>query len=146
MAAKAYRTYVLILLMIIYAVNFLDRQVVTIIAPYLKADLGVSDAQIGLLFGTAFALFYAVFGLPLAKLADGWNRVRTISIGLFFWSSMTAVSGFTSTFAQLGAARVGVGVGAVLLGVGEGVGVAGGTIIAIPPSASPCPEIHLVVV
>ena len=111
MAAKAYRTYVLILLMIIYAVNFLDRQVVTIIAPYLKADLGVSDAQIGLLFGTAFALFYAVFGLPLAKLADGWNRVRTISIGLFFWSSMTAVSGFTSTFAQLGAARVGVGVG-----------------------------------
>lgn len=111
MAAKAYRTYVLILLMIIYAVNFLDRQVVTIIAPYLKADLGVSDAQIGLLFGTAFALFYAVFGLPLAKLADGWNRVRTISIGLFFWSSMTAISGFTSTFAQLGAARVGVGVG-----------------------------------
>lgn len=111
MAAKAYRIYVLVLLMIIYAVNFLDRQVVTIIAPYLKEDMGVSDAQIGLLFGTAFALFYAVFGLPLAKLADGWNRVRTISIGLFFWSSMTAVSGFTSTFGQLGAARIGVGVG-----------------------------------
>ncbi len=111
MAGRAYRVYVLALLMVIYAFNFLDRQVVTIVAPYLKADMGVSDAQIGLLFGTAFALFYAVFGLPLAKLADGWNRVRTISIGLFFWSSMTAVSGFTSTFGQLGAARIGVGVG-----------------------------------
>ncbi|MFM7028373.1 MAG: spinster family MFS transporter [Chakrabartia sp.] len=111
MAAKAYRIYVLVLLMVIYAINFLDRQVVTIIAPYLKEDMGVSDAQIGLLFGTAFALFYAVFGLPLAKLADGWSRVRTISIGLFFWSSMTALSGFTATFGQLGAARIGVGVG-----------------------------------
>ncbi|MFM1982557.1 MAG: hypothetical protein RJB22_1276 [Pseudomonadota bacterium] len=111
MAAKAYRTYVLVLLMVIYAFNFLDRQVVTIIAPYLKEDMGVSDAQIGLLFGTAFALFYAVFGLPLAKLADGWNRVRTISIGLGFWSAMTAISGFTSTFGQLGTARIGVGVG-----------------------------------
>ena len=111
MAAKVYRIYVLALLMVIYAFNFLDRQVVTIIAPYLKADMGVSDAQIGLLFGTAFALFYAVFGLPLAKLADGWNRVRTISIGLGFWSMMTALSGFTSSFGQLGSARIGVGVG-----------------------------------
>ncbi len=111
MGSTAYRTYVLVLLMVIYAFNFLDRQVVTIIAPYLKEDMGVSDAQIGLLFGTAFALFYAVFGLPLAKLADGWNRVRTISIGLGFWSMMTAISGLSSSFAQLGAARVGVGVG-----------------------------------
>lgn len=106
-----YRYYVLALLMVIYAFNFLDRQVVTIVAPYLKADMGVSDAQIGLLFGTAFALFYAVFGLPLARLADGWNRVRTISLGLTFWSAMTAISGSASNFAQLGAARVGVGIG-----------------------------------
>ena len=111
MAGSAYRIYVLVLLMVIYAFNFLDRQVVTIIAPYLKEDMGVSDAQIGLLFGTAFALFYAVFGLPLAKLADGWNRVRTISIGLGFWSSMTAASGLASNFGQLGAARIGVGIG-----------------------------------
>ena len=61
MKGAVYRYYVLGLLMVIYAFNFLDRQVVTIVAPYLKADLGVSDAQIGLLFGTAFALFYAVF-------------------------------------------------------------------------------------
>ncbi len=111
MAGSAYRIYVLVLLMVIYAFNFLDRQVVTIIAPYLKEDMGVSDAQIGLLFGTAFALFYAVFGLPLAKLADGWNRVRTISIGLGFWSAMTAASGLASSFAQLGSARIGVGIG-----------------------------------
>lgn len=111
MAGTAYRIYVLALLMVIYAFNFLDRQVVTIIAPYLKEDMGVSDAQIGLLFGTAFALFYAVFGLPLAKLADGWNRVRTISIGLGFWSMMTAASGLASNFAQLGSARIGVGIG-----------------------------------
>jgi MFS family permease len=111
MSRSLYRNYVLALLMVIYAVNFLDRQVVTIIAPYLKADMGVSDAQIGLLFGTAFALFYAVFGLPLAKLADGWSRVKTIGLGLTFWSAMTAVSGMTSNFAQLGAARIGVGIG-----------------------------------
>ncbi len=111
MGSTAYRYYVLALLMVIYAFNFLDRSVVTIIAPYLKADLGVSDAQIGLLYGTAFALFYAVFGLPLAKLADGWSRVKTISLGLGFWSLMTAVSGMAGSFAQLGAARIGVGIG-----------------------------------
>jgi MFS family permease len=111
MGSNIYRYYVLGLLMIIYAVNFLDRQVVTIVAPYLKADMGISDAQIGLLFGTAFALFFAVFGIPLAKLADGWSRVRTIALGLSFWSVMTAVSGTASNYAQLGAARIGVGVG-----------------------------------
>jgi MFS family permease len=111
MGSTAYRYYVLGLLMVIYAFNFLDRSVVTIIAPYLKADLGASDAQIGLLYGTAFALFYAVFGLPLAKLADGWSRVKTIGLGLGFWSAMTAVSGMAGSFAQLGAARIGVGIG-----------------------------------
>lgn len=111
MQSPVYKYYVLGLLVIIYAFNFLDRQVVTIIAPYLKKDLNVSDAQIGLLFGTAFALFYAVFGLPLAKLADGWSRVKTLSLGLSFWSLMTAASGGAGSFAQLGLARIGVGVG-----------------------------------
>jgi hypothetical protein len=106
-----YRYYVLGLLILIYAFNFLDRQIITILAPSLKADLGLTDAQLGLLFGTAFALFYALFGIPLAKLADGWNRVKTISLGLSFWSGMTALSGFASNFVQLGAARVGVGIG-----------------------------------
>ena len=106
-----YRWYVLALLMLIYAMNFIDRQIITILAPYLKADLGLSDAQIGLLYGTAFAMFYALFGIPLAKLADGWSRVKTLSVGLTFWSLMTTLSGFSSNFAQLGLARLGVGVG-----------------------------------
>ena len=111
MSGGIYRYYVLGLLMVIYAINFLDRQIITILAPSLKADLGLTDAQLGLLFGTAFALFYALFGIPLAKLADGWNRVKTIALGLGFWSGMTAVSGVATNFAQLGAARVGVGIG-----------------------------------
>lgn len=106
-----YRWYVLGVLMLIYAMNFIDRQIVTILAPYLKADLDLTDAQIGLLYGTAFAMFYALFGIPLAKLADGWSRVKTLSIGLAFWSSMTALSGLSSNFVQLGAARLGVGIG-----------------------------------
>ncbi|HEX8445136.1 MAG TPA: MFS transporter [Sphingomonas sp.] len=107
----AYRWYVLALFTIVYAFNFIDRQIVTILAPYLKADLGLTDAQVGLLFGTAFALFYALFGLPLARLADGWHRVRTLSIGLGLWSAMTALSGTAGSFGQLALARVGVGVG-----------------------------------
>lgn len=106
-----YRWYVLGVLMLIYAMNFIDRQIITILAPYLKADLRLTDAQIGLLYGTAFAMFYALFGIPLAKLADGWSRVKTLSIGLVFWSSMTALSGLSSNFVQLGAARLGVGIG-----------------------------------
>jgi MFS family permease len=106
-----YRLYVLGLLTLVYAFNFIDRQIVTILAPYIKADLGLSDAQIGMLFGTAFALFYALFGLPLAKLADGWHRVGTLSIGLALWSALTAASAFATGFGQLGLARVGVGIG-----------------------------------
>jgi MFS family permease len=106
-----YRLYVLGLFTLVYALNFVDRQIVTILAPYLKADLGLSDAQVGLLFGTAFALFYALFALPLARLTDGWNRVWTLSIGLAFWSAMTALSGLAGNFGQLALARVGVGIG-----------------------------------
>lgn len=106
-----YRWYVLGLFTLVYAFNFIDRQIVSILAPSLKADLGLTDAQVGLLFGTAFALFYALFGLPLAKIADGWHRVRTLSIGLTIWSAMTAASGFATSFGALAAARIGVGVG-----------------------------------
>jgi MFS family permease len=106
-----YRWYVLALLMIVYAFNMIDRQIVTILAPYLKADLGVSDAQLGLLYGTTFALFYGVFGIPLARLADGWSRAKTLALGLSFWSLMTAFSGLSRSFPNLGLARIGVGVG-----------------------------------
>lgn len=106
-----YRWYVLFILTLIYAFSYVDRQIVTILAPYLKKDMGISDAQLGLLYGTSFALFYCVFGIPLARLADGWSRVRTLALGLSFWSLMTAMSGLSRNFAQLGVARIGVGVG-----------------------------------
>lgn len=112
----SYRWYVLILLTVVYAVNFLDRQIISILAPYIKADLDIGDSQIGLLYGTAFALFYAIFGIPLAKLADGWDRVRTLAGGLILWSVMTAFSGFSGNFGQLAAARVGVGLGEATTG------------------------------
>jgi MFS family permease len=106
-----YRWYVLGILMVVYAVNALDRVLVASVAPFVKTALAISDAQIGLLYGTAFALFYGVFGIPLAKLADGWSRKRTLSLGLSFWSIMTALSGTASSFVQLGLARIGVGIG-----------------------------------
>ncbi|WP_322057033.1 MFS transporter [Paraburkholderia sp. J63] len=106
-----YRWYVLLVLTAIYAFGYVDRQIVTILGPWLKKDMGISDAQLGLLYGTSFALFYCVFGIPLARLADGWSRVRTLALGLSFWSLMTALSGLSRNFVQLGTARIGVGVG-----------------------------------
>jgi len=107
----AYSRYVLCVLVLVYVLNFLDRQVITILAEHIKADLGISDAEIGFLYGTAFAVFYAIFGIPLGRLADVWTRRNLISMGLAFWSSMTALSGFARSFGQLAVARVGVGVG-----------------------------------
>jgi len=105
------RWYILVIVTLIYLMGYIDRQLVTILAPYIKMDLGISDTQIGLLYGTAFALFYGLFGLPLAKLADVSSRVWTLVVGLAFWSAMTAVSGMARGFATLGIARMGVGVG-----------------------------------
>lgn len=106
-----YRWYVLAVLITVYAFSYIDRQIITILGVHIKADLGISDAQFGLLFGTAFALFYGLFGIPLARLADGWSRVKTLALSLSFWSGMTALSGFANNFAQIGGARIGVGVG-----------------------------------
>ena len=106
-----YANYALVVLVMVYVFNFLDRQIITVLAEDIKADLGLSDAQIGFLYGTAFAVFYAIFGIPLGKVADLWDRRRLIAIGLSFWSLMTAASGLARSFTQLGAARIGVGVG-----------------------------------
>src|SRR5262249_38439290 len=77
----------------------------------IKADLQLTDAQLGFLYGTAFAIFYAIFGIPLGRLADVWDRRRLIAIGLTGWSCMTAISGLARNFPHLPAARIGVGVG-----------------------------------
>ena len=106
-----YRAYVLVMLLVVYVFNFLDRQIVTILAEPIKIDLGLSDTQIGLMTGLAFAVFYTVLGIPIARLADRANRVSIISAALVIWSAMTALCGMAQNFAQMLAARIGVGVG-----------------------------------
>jgi len=101
------------ILLVVYIFNFLDRQIVNILAEPIKGDLGLSDTQLGLLAGPAFAVFYALLGIPIARHADkdGTNRVRLISLSLAIWSAMTAVCGLAQNFVQLLFARIGVGVG-----------------------------------
>ena len=107
----AYSWYALGVLVIVYVLNFIDRQILSILANDIKLDLGVEDDYLGFLYGTAFAVFYALFGIPLGRLADSWKRIRLMSIGLALWSAMTALSGFAKNASMLTAARIGVGVG-----------------------------------
>ncbi len=107
----AYAWYALFVLVLVYIVNFIDRQILSILVGDIKRDLGVSDAQIGFLYGTAFAVFYALFGIPLGRLADSWYRGRLMAMGLTLWSSMTVLSGFANSFGMLAVARIGVGIG-----------------------------------
>ena len=107
----AYSHYVLFVLVIVYVFNFIDRNILSILAESIKADLGVTDAQMGFLYGTVFAVFYAVFGIPLARFADGWSRRSLIAMGLGVWSAMTALSGTARSFGALTAYRIGVGIG-----------------------------------
>jgi MFS family permease len=106
-----YSWYVLGILVVVYMFNFIDRQILAILADDIKADLGLTDAHLGFLYGTAFAVFYSLFGIPLGRLADMWLRGRLMAMGLTLWSAMTALSGFASSFAALAVARVGVGIG-----------------------------------
>ncbi len=100
-------------LLVVYIFNFLDRQVIAILAEPIAKDLSLSDTQIGLMTGLAFALFYTVLGLPIARYADNpnTNRVKLIAVAVAVWSGFTAVSGFVQNFTQMLAARIGVGVG-----------------------------------
>ena len=107
----AYSWYALGILVVIYVLNFVDRNIISILAEDIKADLGLRDDQIGFLYGTAFGVFYALFGIPLGKLADSWHRVRLMTAGLAIWSAFTALSGFAKNFTMLSVARIGVGVG-----------------------------------
>lgn len=109
--SPAYSNYVLIVLTIVYMLNFVDRQILSILAADVKRDLGLTDADIGFLFGTAFGVFYSLFGIPLGRLADNWHRVRLVTLGLAIWSAMTALSGIARNGLQLTGARIGVGIG-----------------------------------
>jgi MFS family permease len=107
----AYPAYVLTLLALLYSFNFLDRQVINILAESIKRDLRISDTELGLLTGTAFGIFYSVLGVPIARLADRWSRVGIISFSLFLWSLLTALCGVTQNYVQLFLCRLGVGIG-----------------------------------
>jgi MFS family permease len=109
--AGAYRYVVLGLLLIAYVLNYLDRQLVSILAEPIKASLGLSDTQLGLVTGVMFALFYTAFGVPTAWLADRMNRVKIISIACGLWSLFTGLCGLAGNFVHLALARIGVGVG-----------------------------------
>ena len=111
-----YGWYALAVLLVVYALNFIDRQMLTIFAADIKRDLKISDADFGFLYGTAFGVFYAVFGIPLGKLADRWHRTRLLALGIATWSAMTAMSGLARGFPQIGLARIGVGVGEATAG------------------------------
>jgi predicted MFS family arabinose efflux permease len=106
-----YRMVVLAMLVLVYTFNFIDRQIVGILAVPIKADLGLTDTQLGLMGGLAFALFYTLLGIPIAMLADRGNRTTIMTVALVVWSAMTAVCGTAQNFWQLFLARLGVGVG-----------------------------------
>jgi predicted MFS family arabinose efflux permease len=105
------RGYVLFILVVVYTFNFIDRQIVGILAVPIKADLGLSDTQLGLMGGLAFALFYTGLGIPVAMLADRYSRTWIMTGALAVWSAMTAACGLATNFWQLFLARLGVGVG-----------------------------------
>ena len=110
-----YPWYVVVVLTFAFTVAFIDRQILSLLVQPIRRDLGISDTQISLLAGFAFAVFYSILGVPIARLADRRSRRAIISVGVFLWSLMTAACGLAKSFAGLFAARVGVGVGEATL-------------------------------
>ncbi|MFA4952139.1 spinster family MFS transporter [Brevundimonas sp.] len=106
-----YRYYVLAILTLVYMLNFIDRQIIGILAAPLKAEFGLSDSQFGLLGGLAFALLYTTLAIPIAWLADRFSRVWIMTAALTLWSGFTALCGVVGGFGQLFLCRMGVGIG-----------------------------------
>lgn len=113
-----YARYVLFVLLVCYTLSFIDRQILSLLVGSIKRDLAISDTRIGLLQGLAFGLFYTFLGLPLGRLADTRNRRNLITIGVLFWSLMTALCSGARSFTTLFLARMGVGVGEATLAPG----------------------------
>ena len=114
-ANSRYAWYVVFVLMLAYTLSFIDRQILSLLIQPIKAELHISDTQIGLLQGFAFALFYTLVGLPMGRIVDRYNRRNLISTGVFLWSLMTVAAGGARSFGSLFAARMGVGVGEATL-------------------------------
>lgn len=105
------RNYGLGVLVLVYTLNFVDRQILAILLPAIKLEFNVNDWVLGFLAGPAFALFYATLGVPIAVLADRFNRRNLIAAAIVIWSAMTALSGMAGNIFQLALARIGVGIG-----------------------------------
>ena len=112
---QIYAWYVVIILMLAYTVSFIDRQILSLLVDPIRNDLDISDTEMSLLQGLSFAVFYTLMGLPLGRLADHRSRRGIITLGVFFWSVMTAACGFAKGYWQLFIARMGVGVGEAAL-------------------------------
>lgn len=110
-----YAWYVVLVLMVAYTLSFIDRQILSLLVQPVKAELQISDTQIGLLQGLAFALFYTILGLPMGWIVDRYNRRNLIVAGISLWSVMTALCGAAGNFGMLFLARMGVGVGEATL-------------------------------
>ena len=108
---KSYRTGVLLLLTLVYIFNFVDRQIIGAVSPFIQAEFDLSDRQLGWLKGLAFAVLYTTVGLPIAWLADRYSRVKIISISLALWSGFTVLTGLAQGYTSLLLARIGVGIG-----------------------------------
>ncbi len=106
-----YKWFALAILTVVYAFNFIDRQILVILQEPIKAELGLSDTQLGLLTGFSFAVVYVTAGIPIAWLADRSNRRNIVAVSLGIWSFMTALSGMVQNYTQLLLARLGVGLG-----------------------------------
>lgn len=110
-AQTGYRNFVLFMLLLVYTLNYLDRQILGILAMPIKAELALTDSQLGLLGGIAFAALYTTLSVPLAMLADRTNRTWVITVSLGVWSGFTALCGLAGSFTSLFLCRLGVGVG-----------------------------------
>jgi len=108
---KSYKWVVLFMLTLVYMFNFIDRQILVILSEPIKAELGLSDTDLGWLTGLAFAALYVILGIPIARFADKSNRKNVVVASLAVWSAMTAISGRAQNFVQLFLARIGVGIG-----------------------------------
>ena len=107
--------YALAIFLLAYILSFVDRQILSLMVDPIRNDLNISDVQMGLLQGIAFALLYAVMGVPIGLLADRMQRKRIIAVGVLFWSAATGLCGMASSYALLFAARMGVGLGEAAL-------------------------------
>lgn len=109
--SSGYRWYALVLLVVVYVFNFIDRSILGILVQPIKEDLQVSDTAMGFLGGIAFAIFYTFMGIPIARMADKGSRVNVLTVSLVLWSGATALCGMAQSFFHLLAARIGVAVG-----------------------------------